>query len=255
MLRGSHSVFSCLVAGGLAVSVTSSASAQHYPQAGAYSQAGVVRVSDINVPPVPGATSNLQPVPENGAPYNNGEAYYDNCPPYGQGYGYGSRNGNYVRTFSPPVKRPIYRAGVAYNKMWPDQWTGQTANRATNYQYPTVYMPTDTTQLGYYYQHVPYWQPREGMVPPPPVPSQWHTTIAQSQYQGHAPAGKFFGTAPTAVPASPTPAPTHMTTPAPVGATPLPTDIPSLPVEPTSNIIPAPGLERSASQPLLFPIN
>jgi hypothetical protein len=26
--------------------------------------------------------------------------------------------------------------------------------------YPTVYQPTDTTQLGYYYNYVPTWQPR-----------------------------------------------------------------------------------------------
>lgn len=39
---------------------------------------------------------------------------------------------------------------------------------------PMVYMPTDTTQLGYYYQRVPTWIPLPHMLPPPPYPSQYH---------------------------------------------------------------------------------
>ncbi len=35
-------------------------------------------------------------------------------------------------------------------------------------------MPTDTTQLGYYYQKVPTWVPVPGMIPPPPQPEEWH---------------------------------------------------------------------------------
>ena len=37
-----------------------------------------------------------------------------------------------------------------------------------------VYMPTDTTQLGYYYQHAPTWHAYSGMIPPVPRPSDWH---------------------------------------------------------------------------------
>src|SRR5690606_14167039 len=34
-------------------------------------------------------------------------------------------------------------------------------------------MPTDTTQLGYYYQRAPQWMPTPGMIPPPPWPSNY----------------------------------------------------------------------------------
>jgi len=236
MLRGSLSLCSCLFAGGLVVSGAAPVFAQ------GYDGTGIVRVSDQNIPPSP----TVQPVPENGS-YNggySGETYYENCPPGAAGHGGHQR---YVRTFSPPVKRPIYRTGVAYQKMWPNHWSGTGAAPVSNYQYPTVYMPTDTTQLGYYYQHVPYWQPRQGMVPPPPVPSQWHTTIAQSMYDGHAPAGKIFGTAPTAMPVSPNPTSTQQ------GYGPTPVEIPSEPVTPV--IQPSAGLEKSISQPSLIPIN
>jgi hypothetical protein len=42
---------------------------------------------------------------------------------------------------------------------------------------PHIYMPTDTTQLGYYYQHAPAWTP----APPPgaPIPSHWHRSMCE----------------------------------------------------------------------------
>src|SRR5690606_22022975 len=61
-----------------------------------------------------------------------------------------------------------------------------------------VYMPTDTTQLGYYYQHVPYWLPRPNAVPPAPRPADWHVSMCQLETHGH-PAGVIIGTAPTAI--------------------------------------------------------
>src|SRR5690606_31408820 len=39
---------------------------------------------------------------------------------------------------------------------------------------PQVHMPTDTTQLGFYYQRVPTWAPVPGMIPPPPNPADYH---------------------------------------------------------------------------------
>ena len=33
---------------------------------------------------------------------------------------------------------------------------------------------TDTAQSGYYYQHVPQWQPNPRMLPPAPHPRTWH---------------------------------------------------------------------------------
>ncbi len=243
MLRGSIPLFSCLIAGGLVLGSATSSSAQ------SFDSAGIVRISDVAIPPAPPVPSQqpqAAPAPIAEGAYSTGEVYYENCPDpncrhcrLGHGLGHG-----YQRTFSPPVKRPIYRQGVAYYKMFPDAWTGQQAVPVTNYQYPVIYMPTDTTQLGYYYQHVPYWQHRQGMVPPPPVPSQWHTTVSQSLYQGHHPAGKIIGHAPTAIP---TPAgPVY--SPAGSAVTPTPAAAPEV-------IGTGSGLEKTSSSPALLPIN
>ena len=76
-----------------------------------------------------------------------------------------------------PVKRPVHRALVMYQKYWPDRWYGtpgsQLAGPGANY-YPMVYMPTDTTQLGFYYQQVPFWRPDYRRLPPVPWPGHWH---------------------------------------------------------------------------------
>jgi len=75
------------------------------------------------------------------------------------------------------VKRPIHRSNVAYQRYWPAAWGGSGAAQAGDQKvrsYPMVAVPTDTTQLGYYYQQAPQWQPRPAMLPKPPVPSQWH---------------------------------------------------------------------------------
>ncbi|MCA9080294.1 MAG: hypothetical protein KDA58_07020 [Planctomycetaceae bacterium] len=80
--------------------------------------------------------------------------------------------------FRPPVKQPIYRRPVAYQQWYPQQWNAQQVayQQQSGYgQAPqTVYWPTDTTQLGYYYQQVPQWRPSPGMIPGPPQPKQWH---------------------------------------------------------------------------------
>ncbi|SFI16862.1 hypothetical protein [Planctomicrobium piriforme] len=243
MLRHPSQLLSCLIAGGLFACATAPASAQ------SFENAGVVRISDSVMAPIPEGTSYPQANCPPGSSAGYGGMAYDS------GYGYGGRH-----TFSPPVKRPIYRTGVAYNKMWPNSWTGQPGVQGTPQRYPTVYMPTDTTQLGYYYQHVPYWQPRAGMIPPPPVPSQWHTTVAQTTHYGH-PGGLILGTAPTA---TPLPTPGLMPTSPPwtgangsqvMGApiqndSPIPTPAPII-----EDVQPSAGLEKSASSPSLIPIN
>lgn len=77
--------------------------------------------------------------------------------------------------YAVPTKVPAYRRGVAYQKYFPDAWMGhQTPDMTGMQRAPVVYMPTDTTQLGYYYQQVPQWRPVRGMVPPAPNPKQWH---------------------------------------------------------------------------------
>lgn len=202
--------------------------------------AGYVQITDSpNGPPV-------------GSPCPDGNCRNDSyggsyCPPGGYGHGRGHHGTGY--RMSLPVKRPIYRSPVSYTKGFPDAWTGYGPPAGTPaYRAPTVYMPTDTTQLGYYYQTVPYWQPKPGAVPPPPVPSQWHTTVDQMYYQGNHPAGIIYGTAPTAVPNSPTPPPRG-----PRGVPPEPTPATN-PVVPTQATSQSAALERAESSPSLMPI-
>ena len=88
--------------------------------------------------------------------------------------------------YAPPGKMHTpHPQQVAYQKGFPDSWTGQQgAGGYGGYDAPrpvAIYMPTDTTQLGYYYQAVPRWLPRQGMIPPTPIPSQWHRELCQGQ--------------------------------------------------------------------------
>lgn len=75
--------------------------------------------------------------------------------------------------WSPPAKVSIRRQNVTYGNYAANGQrgggNGQSMRRA-----PFVGTPTDTTQLGYYYQHAPTWQPRN-ILPVPPDPRQWHT--------------------------------------------------------------------------------
>lgn len=84
-----------------------------------------------------------------------------------------------------PTKVPVVRRGVTYDRYWPEQWYGTGSPAAgQDRSYPQVYSPTDTTQLGYTYQQVPYWQPAPYRLPPAPVPSQWHVREAHRGYHG-----------------------------------------------------------------------
>lgn len=76
--------------------------------------------------------------------------------------------------FAPPGHHPVPRAAVTYRRWFPGQWTGEPSTADPNFRYPMVYTPTDTTQLGFYYQRVPVWQRVAGMIPPPPRPNEWH---------------------------------------------------------------------------------
>jgi hypothetical protein len=160
--------------------------------------------------------------------------------------------------FAPPVKRPIYRAGVAYQKGFPDCWTGAPQTGIPGQRVPTVYMPTDTTQLGYYYQHVPYWQPEYNAIPPAPRPADWHVSMCQTQVVGH-PAGVVLGTAPrvTIVPAmaaGPTPAAARSAEPLPIPAA----DGEGLPpapalIDPAVMFAPGSGLTPASDLPQFLP--
>lgn len=79
--------------------------------------------------------------------------------------------------WSRPVKYPIRRVPVQYHRYWPTRWYGEPGTvppRNTNRRFPMVYMPTDTAQLGFYYQRVPQWRPNPAMIPPAPWPTHWH---------------------------------------------------------------------------------
>ncbi|MEX0716857.1 MAG: hypothetical protein WD066_09730 [Planctomycetaceae bacterium] len=76
--------------------------------------------------------------------------------------------------FTRPVKVPIHRIPVNYTNYYPTYWHGQPVPAgATAPVFPQIAMPTDTTQLGYYYQRVPQWMPTPGMIPPPPFPPHY----------------------------------------------------------------------------------
>ncbi len=67
-----------------------------------------------------------------------------------------------VRTFNYGWGIPSSRLSQAgtYAAWHPDQPYSQSGGKLPGGIYPTVYHPTDTTQMGYYYNYVPTWQPR-----------------------------------------------------------------------------------------------
>lgn len=76
--------------------------------------------------------------------------------------------------WSAPAKHAIPRQNVTYQKYYPTTWYGQTTNQKfTAKRYPIIATPTDTAQMGYNYQHVPTWQPKN-ILPNPPHPKTWH---------------------------------------------------------------------------------
>jgi len=77
--------------------------------------------------------------------------------------------------WSRPTKIPIQRAPVEYRRYSPTKRYGEPGSAfSQSRQFPMVYMPTDTTQLGFYYQRVPQWRPNPAMIPTRPWPSVWH---------------------------------------------------------------------------------
>ena len=155
--------------------------------------------------------------------------------------------------YAPPGRvRTPHPQQVAYRKGFSDAWTGpQGAGMGMGGPRPvSVYMPTDTTQLGYYYQAVPRWQARRGMVPPTPTPSLWHRELCQGQAcqscRGQAAGGcpqcqgqsqsqnqGVIETQPQ--PAEPNPAPEVELPPLPVEPAPAPEVAPAVPLEKAEN--------------------
>ncbi|HEX6986153.1 MAG TPA: hypothetical protein VF170_12305, partial [Planctomycetaceae bacterium] len=107
-----------------------------------------------------------------------------NCPSYGYGgvgydggVVYDAHGGMYVGAYgygTTPARNPVERIPVQYLRYYPAVWYGLPGSTLPVVA-PQVHMPTDTTQLGFYYQRVPTWAPVPGMVPPPPNPSAYHS--------------------------------------------------------------------------------
>lgn len=83
-----------------------------------------------------------------------------------------------------PVKRPMWDVSYPYNHMLNATAVGAANGQRSSSAYGNVYMPTDTTQLGYSYGHVPYWMPRAGMVPPTPTPDAYHLRVCLPDARG-----------------------------------------------------------------------
>ncbi len=75
--------------------------------------------------------------------------------------------------FTPPSRNPVERIPVQYLRYYPAVWYGLPGSTLPVVA-PQVHMPTDTTQLGFYYQRVPTWAPVPGMIPGPPDPAYYN---------------------------------------------------------------------------------
>ena len=76
-----------------------------------------------------------------------------------------------------PVAYPVQRVPVGYTKWYPNQWYGLPGSQKPAVA-PVAFMPTDTSQLGYYHQQVPTWQPLPpGSLPGAPDPRVLHNRV------------------------------------------------------------------------------
>ena len=85
--------------------------------------------------------------------------------------------------WAAPARLPVNYDGAWYGNYVPQQAYG-TPGGGFIANYPTVYQPTDTTQLGYYYNKVPTWQTRTDMIPPVPRPGDFHTRTCNGNGSG-----------------------------------------------------------------------
>lgn len=76
-----------------------------------------------------------------------------------------------------PSIHPVQREPVIYQRWWPRRWYGMPGGGIAKdaMRAPVIYQPTDTTQLGFYHQRVPFWTPRPGQYPTAaPNPNMLH---------------------------------------------------------------------------------
>ena len=95
--------------------------------------------------------------------------------------------------WNPPAHMPVNYDGAWYGSYLPQQAYGNPGGGFIA-NYPTVYQPTDTTQLGYYYNKVPTWQSRSDMIPGVPYPGDYHARICPQDGTGcHGCYGANYG--------------------------------------------------------------
>ncbi len=84
------------------------------------------------------------------------------------------------RDWTAPESRYLERSPVIFPRMYPKKFYGQHGPKTPGpvRRYSIIPLPTDTSQQGFYYMHVPSWQSRAGMLPPIPRPSRWHNRPA-----------------------------------------------------------------------------
>jgi hypothetical protein len=147
--------------------------------------------------------------------------------------------------FGRPIASPITKEAVVYYHYWPLKWYGEPGWALTP-QFPMVYMPTDTTQLGFYYSRVPQWLPNPAMYPHRPNPAEWN----RRDYTPHGwlcdhgvAAG---GCPPIAAGAVVGPPATVAPNVAPPGAVPAPSPV-VVPPGAAPNLAPVPSAPPSAS--------
>lgn len=181
--------------------------------------------------PVPSGTV-LTPIPEE----MPATVRISDCPQSGPVVGTGVVANNGRRKCAPPSTGWYPPGVIAMNRMWvpyhkffPNAWTGQPP--APQVRLPMIYMPTDTTQLGYYYQHVPHWHAYADMIPPVPRPVDWHR-----QYRTAALEAPTYQVVPSTQLGEPQPVPS------PSNQSPAPPPPPQT------------DLEKSAAAPELLPL-
>jgi len=118
--------------------------------------------------------------------------------------------------FSIPGKWPIERRGVQYLNYFPSSWYGANGPGVAPVAYPMVYTPTDTAQLGYYYQHVPFWMPQPNPLPQRPLPARWHNYAPPVTSSIWASGGMYGGPIVGGTPVNGTPTPINDGTVQPV---------------------------------------
>ena len=94
------------------------------------------------------------------------------------------------RDWTAPKSTYLQRSPVIFPRMYPETFYGQHRPKSAGpvRRYSIIPLPTDTSQQGVYYMHVPSWQSRAGMLPPIPRPSRWHNRPAPPSARNGGPA-------------------------------------------------------------------